>query len=410
MNACMNCLASRIRSLLLICILLGPVCICSGSDLIDFVRIKAAAEAGDAQAQDSLAEAYRARFDHVNATFWYRKASAQGVANSQYQLAETLIHEATSPLVEIDSKMARVAEAVDLLRRAAQQDHKRAQLRLGRLYQEGRLVSQDYVEAYTWFALVGKGGLVDPHSLEGRGYRDRLILKMSQEQIAEGEARVNEVASSLLPTEEGGQPTYLKYLRLQGISGTVRRRLAIINGQTFQEGEGSPVKVGSSWVYVVCQSITINSARVKLEEAGVMVELKMGQEPTPIVTPSPPSSSPARQVTPPKTQPRTPPQRRNYPERQRNVSMPVPEQPDSADVLMTMLRRLVWVAAGFAVLVALLIVGFVAAVPLIREAVASPLKSSAHDYGPDASQPFGTSGEPATAAKSPTAREPAGDM
>ena len=38
----------------------------------NLAEVKAAAEAGDAQAQDKLVEAYRRQHDHANKVYWYR--------------------------------------------------------------------------------------------------------------------------------------------------------------------------------------------------------------------------------------------------------------------------------------------------------------------------------------------------
>jgi hypothetical protein len=337
-------------------------------------ELKAAAEAGDAQAQDRLAEAYRRQFDHTNATFWYRKAAAQGVANSQFQLAQTLIYEASTSWVKVDSKPARAAEGFELLKCAAQQGHTRAQLHLGRLHQEGRLVSQDYVEAYKWFAIAGRSGPLDAPAMEGRMYRDRLILKMSQAEIAEGEARARCFTPGTAPSRATA-PGHISLLRLQGISGPRERRLALINGRTFEAGEGGSVKLGDSLVYLTCLSVTTNGAHVVLPETGTKVFLPLGK--APVVENPPVQEHPPAKVQPaPSVQPQP---MRKPPAARPPVSAPPahPKAPDPFPQTKRTLRMLAWIPAMGAIVVSLAILGLGLVVPLLRRGTKRPAPRTA---------------------------------
>ena len=64
----------------------------SQDGLPDLAQIKAAAEAGDAQAQDKLAGNYLSQANYSTAAKWYEKAAQQGVLNSQWQLGQILLH------------------------------------------------------------------------------------------------------------------------------------------------------------------------------------------------------------------------------------------------------------------------------------------------------------------------------
>ena len=51
------------------------------------------------------------------------------------------------------------------------------------MYAKGEGVSQDYVEAYMWFNIAESNG-----DKQAKETRDKLLPKMSQEQIAEAQA------------------------------------------------------------------------------------------------------------------------------------------------------------------------------------------------------------------------------
>ena len=65
-------------------------------------------------------------------------------------------------------------------------------------------------------------------------------------------------------------------LRLCGLSGSPQHRLAIINNQTFQEGETARVEFSGAKVKVRCKEIRTNSVLVQWEGANGPVELFLG--------------------------------------------------------------------------------------------------------------------------------------
>jgi TPR repeat protein len=62
------------------------------AQLPELAQIKAAAEAGDASAQDKLGAAYYGHFDLRSAAEWFRKAAEQRVPHAQFQLGEILLN------------------------------------------------------------------------------------------------------------------------------------------------------------------------------------------------------------------------------------------------------------------------------------------------------------------------------
>lgn len=81
------------------------------------------------------------------------QAAKNGDAKAQYQLGMDLIQSAwqhSEPLAMI--------EAVDWIRKAAEQEQVDAQLMLGALYEKGRGLIQDYQRAYDWYMRAARQG------------------------------------------------------------------------------------------------------------------------------------------------------------------------------------------------------------------------------------------------------------
>jgi TPR repeat protein len=217
-------------------------------------EIKAAAEKGDPVAQDQLGEAYRGRFDFSKAELWYRKAAEAGVANSQWQLGMLYLNGAPKMSGEKPvSKKER--EAIKWLSKAANQDNVRAQIELGHCYANGRAVQKDNVEGYKWYALAA-----NHNEILGQVHRDRLILKMTSDQIAEGQRRA---ASFRVSRESSTRPPQIT---LQGIAGFKDHRQAIINGRTFGVGDENEIEVNGKPVKVRCIEIRDDSVLLQIDQ------------------------------------------------------------------------------------------------------------------------------------------------
>ena len=164
----------------------------AGSDLPDLAKIKIAAEAGDAEAQDKLAERYIAHMDTAQAIVWYRKAAAQNYVHAQGRLGNLLLvryemHIDTKP--EIRGAVA--GEACKWIILASNAGDTQAEADLAGLYLKGSLVKQDFVEAYNWGELAARGSPFAPQAYAGKSVRDAAILKLDTEQIKEAQKRVN---------------------------------------------------------------------------------------------------------------------------------------------------------------------------------------------------------------------------
>ncbi len=116
-----------------------------------------AAEKGNAVAQTALGQLYEAGqgvpTDASEAAKWYRHAAEQGSASAAYQLASLYAVGNGVP--------ASNAEALRWYRLAAQQGDALAQFNLGMRYLEGKGVTPDPVESWKWLALAEAGGVAD---------------------------------------------------------------------------------------------------------------------------------------------------------------------------------------------------------------------------------------------------------
>lgn len=258
--------------------LLSSVIIAVADEPPRMAQIKAAAEAGNPTAQDQLGQAYRSQYDSKNSEVWFRKAASQDVAHAQWALGNTLMGRATTAYGKPDVMANTADEAIQWFLKAASQGYKRAQVDLGRQYEQGRFIKQDYVEAYKWYALAADPeNLFDPLSLEGKWARDAVILKMSQSQIAEARARVTAFTPHHATKDELPEPAWVKQIQLKGVSGSSSRRLALINGKTFEAGDKSSIKVSGKAVKVHCVEVKESSAVISIEGINGTRELRISK-------------------------------------------------------------------------------------------------------------------------------------
>jgi TPR repeat protein len=156
--------------------------------------MRKAADQGNSEAQYLLALDYAVGLgvekSYTEATKWMRKAAEQGYAAAQKVLGNNY---ALGQGVDQDT-----SEAVKWLRRAADQGHAPAQAQLGGWSFVGKFVPQDYVTAYMWVNLAAAQGDKD-----GIRFRDFIVKKLSQEQLAEGQRR----ASAFVARKEVAEDT-----------------------------------------------------------------------------------------------------------------------------------------------------------------------------------------------------------
>ena len=215
--------------------------------------IKAMAEKGDAAAQDKLGNAYKADFDYATAAEWYRKSAMQGNAHAQTELGRILIGGVTG-VKKRQTVAANAPEGAGWFLKAANQDYIDAQYEAGRCYRDGKGVSADPVEAFKWFDVAARKG----HAM-AKVYRDKLVLKLTSDQIAEGQRR----SGQFKPNHAEEQ--FIERLQLKGISGPANRRLALINNKSLLVGETVTIKIDD-------QPLTIHC--IEIREQSVLISVK----------------------------------------------------------------------------------------------------------------------------------------
>ena len=109
-----------------------------------------------------------------------KKAAEQGDVTAQFNLGNMYARRAYMG----EGAPKDFTEAAKWYRKAAEQGHAEAQRVLGRMYAEGDGVPEDYVEAYMWFNIAAAHG----NEYTAKSFIDKLLPKMSQEQIAEAQA------------------------------------------------------------------------------------------------------------------------------------------------------------------------------------------------------------------------------
>jgi len=150
-------------------------------------QTSSAGETSDPVAQCKLADRCYADDDLYRAELWYCKAAVQGLADGQFGLGRLLMvqvyHMENGKVI---ARKPNLPGAAEWFLRAANQGHVVAQVYLGNFYRDGKGVKQDYVEAYKWYEVA-----IRSNNNDVKADRDALMLKMSADQVAEGQRRAD---------------------------------------------------------------------------------------------------------------------------------------------------------------------------------------------------------------------------
>jgi hypothetical protein len=245
-------------------------------DTPDLAKIKIAADAGDPAAQYKLALACS---DSKQAELWYRKSAEQGYATAQGQLGCRLFFRyGTAMGVSPAEKAAIGEEAFKWLTLGANQGDTLAQGYLASVYLEGKIVTQDLLQAYKWGVLASRGSSVNVGSTTGQSASKAAILKLNADQIAQAQKEVeqfkpHQAAPPLHP------PTPLPSgLKLKGLCGTAANRLAIINNKTFAKGDTLTIKLADKAISVCCVEIRVDSVLITIDGSETPQELKLASQ------------------------------------------------------------------------------------------------------------------------------------
>ncbi len=231
------------------------------SRLPSLAETKKKAEAGDAQAQFELGRSFVGTFDSGSAAQWYLRAASQGHVAAQGELGGMLLN-GKPRLVGIGSGVAKnEGDAVVWLAKAANGGSVGAMHLLARCCLNGTGVKIDRVEAYKWLKLA-----TDRSSIVAKVELDSLILKLSSEEIAQGQRRADQfrIQDPKPRTSAESSGLISDHLVLKGIMGSFSKRLALINSRTFEAGETALVKTTAGDVEVRCLEIGEGFVRIKV--------------------------------------------------------------------------------------------------------------------------------------------------
>src|SRR5438067_10132648 len=153
----------------------------AGAVSSELAAVKDKAESGDAEAQFALATIYDLGVDvpknYAESGKWYLKAANQGLAEAQFKLGVRYFEY---------GKQAKenYTTAFSWFYKAANQGIAAAQYNAGLMYQLGRGVPTNRVEAYKWYNIAAAQGFT-----KAAAARELLDSELSRKEVLEGERR-----------------------------------------------------------------------------------------------------------------------------------------------------------------------------------------------------------------------------
>jgi len=215
-------------------------------DVPDLAKLKAAAEAGDVDAELAFAQHFP-----IGGADWHRwleAAVAQGDGRAEDELAWALnwsyfavnFPNPAMRASHLKSNSARMRQALVLASSAADKGLGRSRLLLGMAFASGYLVNQDSAEAYKWLKLSQTGDIVA--NMTANQLRDRLLKEMPLSAVEEGDRRAAAYRPGSTANFVHAQLT-LPLLKLTGLASAGGQRIAILNGAKLPAGEDTRLTV-----------------------------------------------------------------------------------------------------------------------------------------------------------------------
>ena len=228
----------------------------------DVAATKQRAEAGDPQAQLSLADTLSGlsgNFKKAEALQWYRKAAEQGSVEAKSRLGEMLLF-GDYGIQSSQNVKANPSEGIRWTFEAATNRNVKAFLNMSKALQNGIGVSTNSTEAYAWLQLYSEGD-----STLGRLWLNQLALKLDTQSLQEAQALAAQLKAghwpSLSPRRLAEGDSRLK------LSGVMigKTPLAIINGKTLAQGESTTVALKDGSLRITCIQINQGAVLISIE-------------------------------------------------------------------------------------------------------------------------------------------------
>ena len=230
----------------IVVLLLGCVFSSGAAPAFELSAIKPKAEAGDAEAQFALAVMYDLGIDvpknYAESGKWYLKAANQGLAEAQFKLGVRYYEY---------GKKARenYTTAFSWFYKAANQGLPEAQLNVGLMYQLGRGVPTNKVEAYKWYNIAAAQGFT-----KAAAARELLAPELPRAQTLDAEQRAASFSSK-----------------------------RIFKSQTVLAGEGAPPKSSGTGFFITDDGLLLTNFHVVEDAETYAIRTKAGTLPAKLI-------------------------------------------------------------------------------------------------------------------------------
>ncbi len=263
----------------LVVIAVGYLSQIAQADVPELAKIKAAAEAGNPEAQYVFAKSFGAGGSDWKR--WMGAAAAQGYGPAEDDLAwtsnwaifATSHSDPKTKAYVVKNNGAQMRQALILASSAADKGFHHSRLLLAYAYKEGYMVTVDRVEAYKWVLLAGGDELLA--GISTSSVKNELVKSMSMTEVKEGEAR----AENYRPGETAiliRNAMIVPRLKLAGIASSGGERVAILNGTKISSGQNAQLRIDGLTVEIHCVSIDDKEATVTLPPDDTPITLRTG--------------------------------------------------------------------------------------------------------------------------------------
>jgi len=225
----------------------------------DVAATKQKAEAGDPQAQLSLADILSYNFKKTEALEWYQKAADQGLTEAKSRLGEMLLFGGVG-IPSSQNVKANPSKGIRWTFEAATNGNAKSVLNMSKALQNGIGVSTNLIEAYAWLQLYSESD-----TIMGRVLLNQLALKLDTGNLQAAQALVVQFKAGHWPSLS---PRMLaegdSRLKLGGVTNG-KTPFAIINGKTLAEGETVNIVLKEQSLTVKCIQIKQDAVLISIE-------------------------------------------------------------------------------------------------------------------------------------------------
>jgi hypothetical protein len=249
------------------------------AEVPELAKIKAAAEAGDPEAQFTFAKSFGALSSEWRR--WLTESADQGYGPAEDELAWTPqgfnfsipYTEPKQRAYHLNSNKPNIKEALLRASSAADKGFRRSRMLLAHAYANGYFVPTDRVEAYKWVTLAGGDDLFA--GITSSGLKSTLvkIMPLSDVQAGEALAKTYQPGKTVMQVRNA---VIIPNLKLTGLASTGTERIAIINGTRFVAGKNVQLNIDGLSVSVRCVSVDEKAAVISLPPDNKPITLRQG--------------------------------------------------------------------------------------------------------------------------------------